>query len=100
MAPTLSEAKVLERLERLGNYRVEMAQMVAFEGDPDEISGALLLALGLRESGLANINNPAETDHGCFQISELYHVAFLKTQPGCPVGTWKIPAGSTHRADE
>jgi hypothetical protein len=91
----LSDATVLGYLKRLGNYRVEMAQMVALEGDPDEISGALLLALGLRESGLQNITNPAGTDRGCFQISETWHPAFLKAQPGCPDGTWKVERGHT-----
>lgn len=85
-------------LTRLGHYRVQAAQKVALEGEPDGISGALLLSLGLRESGLRNINNPAETDHGCFQISELYHPDFLQAQPGCPAGSWRVAAG--HRAIE
>jgi hypothetical protein len=94
----LTEKQVSDALRRLGHYRVITAQTVALDGDPDDISGALLLALGLRESLLQNINNSAETDHGCFQISELYHLAFLRSEPGCPAGTWKPRAG--HTADE
>lgn len=88
MATDFSQDVVDAALKRLGNYRVRAAQGMALEGPPDEFSGALLLALGLRESGLRNINNPAETDHGTFQISELFHADWLRQQPGCPANTW------------
>jgi len=84
----LSEAAVAKALTRLGHYRVTTAQYVALEGPPDDISGSLLLALGLRESLLQNINNKAQSDKGCFQITERYHGAFLRSEPGCPEGTW------------
>lgn len=86
-------------LKRLGRYRVMAAQEIAAEGAPDEFSGATLLALGLRESGLQNINNPAETDHGCFQVSELFHAEWLTQQPGCPAGTWTISPGHSALED-
>jgi hypothetical protein len=98
MAADLSRDRVAGALKRLGHYRVVAAQAVAAEGPPDGISGALLLALGLRETGLRNVNNPGDTDHGCFQISELYHLAFLRSQPGCPEGSWLADGG--HTADE
>jgi hypothetical protein len=95
MALALTQSYVLQALKGLGNYRVEMAQVAALEGEPDEISGALLLSLGLRESGLQNINNEAGTDRGCFQISDLYHARWLGDQPGCPVGSWVSEKGRT-----
>lgn len=88
-----TEDQVGRVLKRLGHYRVVAAQEAANEGPSDGISGALLLALGLRESGLQNINNAAETDHGCFQISELFHLDWLSKQPGCEAGTWVAVSG-------
>ncbi len=89
----MTEDAVHTALKACGNWRVECAQRVALEGPPDEISGALLLALGLRESGLQNINNQAGTDRGCFQISAVYHEAFLEGEPGCPAGSWVSQLG-------
>lgn len=88
-----TQTQVDDALKSLGNYRVRVAQEIALEGPPDAFSGALLLSLGLRETGLRNINNPADTDHGCFQISELFHAAWLTSQPGCPVGLWSAQSG-------
>lgn len=88
-----SQDSVDAALKALGNYRVRAAQEIALEGAPDAFSGALLLALGLRESGLRNINNQAETDHGAFQISELYHSEWLSGEPGCLAGKWTPSAG-------
>ncbi len=90
-----SQSAVDAALKGLGNYRVLVAQELASTGSPDPFSGALLLALGLRESRLTNINNPAETDHGCFQISELYHADFLQHEPGCPARSWTPVTGHT-----
>lgn len=98
MSYILTPTQVGKRLANLGNYRVIQAQVVAAEGPSDGISGALLLSLGLRESQLQNINNAAETDHGCFQISELYHLPWLQSQVGCREGQWV--ADAAHRADE
>jgi hypothetical protein len=84
-----------EALANLGQWRVKHTLEVAGEGKPDGISGALLLCLGLRESGLKNILNAAGTDRGCFQISDRYHSAWLKSVPGCPAGSWYASAGHT-----
>jgi hypothetical protein len=95
MAPNLTANHVATRLKALGKYRVMTAQAVASEGPPDGIDGAHMLALGLRESDLNNINNREQTDKGCFQITELYHAAFLKSEPGCPEKTWVAAPGHT-----
>ncbi len=72
-----------------------IAQEIGAEGPPDAFSGALLLALGLRESSLRNVNNPAQTDHGVVQINEVWHGDWLRAQPGCPEETWKPVSGHT-----
>lgn len=94
-----TQTQVDSALKRLGRYRVMAAQEIAAEGAPDEFSGATVLSVGLRESVLQNINNPAETDHGCFQITELFHAEWLASQPGCKAGTWRVEAGHTALED-
>lgn len=100
MGPTLEEAATA--LARLGNYRVLRAQQVANAGDPDGISGALLLAFGMRETWLRNIEggaklvdgrwvpetDPSRMDVGWTQISRRYHRDALDLMPGVKTGTW------------
>ncbi len=97
-----TEQQLHDALTRLGRYRVRRAQTVALEGEPDGISGALLLALGLRETGLRNIEggaklqdgrwvpetDPARRDVGWVQISRRYHRDALARMPGVSAGTW------------
>ena len=88
--------KIIDQaLRNLGNYRVLAAQHIAAEGPSDEFSGALLLSLGLRESLLQNINNPAGTDRGWAQITDLWHKDWLASEPGCPQGSWRAVEGKT-----
>ncbi len=96
---TFTQTQVDAALRRLGNYRVEVAQEVAAEGPADAFSGATLLSVGLRETGLLNINNEADTDHGCFQVSEKFHATWLLSQPGCLEGTWTAIAGHSALED-
>jgi len=86
----LSQAQVGDALKNLGHYRVVTAQVIAAEGEPDLISGALLLSLGLRESHLRNVENPAKTDKGVVQITKLWHATWLRTQPGCKAGDFSV----------
>lgn len=99
-------------LHNAGHYRVVQAQRVAGEGDPDGISGALLLALGLRETGLRNIQGGAKLvggrwvalgpedssrmDVGALQISRTYHPDALRALAAVKAGTWgPVVAGKT-----
>lgn len=97
----LNASQVEAALRRLGLYRVRRAQQVAKEGPPDGISGATLLALGLRESGLRNINgglkkdsegrwiaDPERPDHGVFQINRGFHASALKRMPAVEEDSW------------
>lgn len=94
-----TQAQVDAALKALGAYRVRVAQEIALEGPSDAFSGALLLALGLRETGLRNVNNGEDTDHGCFQISEFFHASWLLAQPGCPEGQWVARVGHSALED-
>lgn len=113
-----SDETVGSALSRFGNYRVERTQTVANEGEPDGLAGRHILAIGLRETALQNIEgglkrlpggvwmpldptNPSDAavmDIGCFQISRRYHSAELAAMPNGAVaaGTWKpIVTGMT-----
>lgn len=97
-------AQVQAALHNAGHYRVVQAQRVAREGDPDGISGALLLALGIRETGLRNVQGgaklvdgrwvalgPADAhlmDVGALQISRRYHPETLRRLAAVKAGTW------------
>lgn len=99
-----TSAQVQTALHNAGHYRVVQAQRVAGEGDPDGISGALLLALGIRETGLRNIQGGAKQvgsrwvaldeedahlmDVGALQISRRYHPDTLRRLPAVKAGTW------------
>lgn len=99
-----TEIQVDRALARLGNYRVRRAQIVANAGAPDGISGALLLALGLRETNGVNEqggakwdatlnrwveqDDPTKMDVGIFQISRLHHSDVLRTMVAVADGTW------------
>ena len=97
-----TQEQVGKALANLGRYRVQRAQIVANEGSPDGISGALIMALGLRETHLRNIEGGAmlvdgkwvaQTDYmkmdvGWTQINRGYHYGDLKLMPGVKSGTW------------
>jgi hypothetical protein len=97
----LTPTQVGNALKTLGTYRVITAQEIALEGSADLISGALLLSLGLRETNLRNVENPAKTDKGVVQITKLYHSDWLGDQPGCkagdlsksPTDEWRVAPG-------
>ncbi len=114
----LTTTQVGDALRRLGHYRVVRAQEAALEGPSDGISGALLIALTLRETGGRNIEGGAkwdatnqrwvaldpetewrEMDVGCFQISRRFHIAELRRMPGVKAGTWG-PVVDWHTAAE
>lgn len=100
MGPTTQQ--VQDALSGLGNYRVLRAQDVAGIGTPDGISGSLLLALGMRETWLRNVEggatmldgrwvpetDPHRKDVGWTQISRLWHSDALRLMPGVVAGSW------------
>lgn len=116
MAPALSQRAVDDAIAGLTKYRVQRVQRVALEGEPDGISGALLLSFGLRETGLQNIIgglalvhpddrtkrvapgtagaiyvpewDPKLQDVGIFQISRRWNGVALALMPGVRAGTW------------
>lgn len=91
-------------LKRLTKRRTQTVLNVARSGAPDNVSGALVLALFSRETNCRNICGggtfvggefiPSYQDHGLAQISELYWQAWLKVHKGCEEGTYKAVTDS------
>ena len=104
-----SQAEVDAAITRFGNYRTKRTQTVALEGEPDGISGSLLMAFGCRETWLQNIEggakkvnnewvpldpkNPADAaimDVGCFQLSRKWQEDGLRALGrAVKTNTWK-----------
>lgn len=97
------DEQIDDALSNLGIYRVKRAQIAARESS-DDISGSLLLALGLRESRLRNLeaglrkdavtnrwveeNNPDFMVVGVLQISREHHAFALERMPAVKRYTW------------
>ena len=102
----MDDAYLTARMKHLGVLRTRKALAL---GD-DLISGELLIALAIRESGLRNVLGDYSADkkrahaRGAFQIHDRYHSEFLRSVPGCVAARWIpeatranwIPVKGTH----
>lgn len=98
----LTDTQVEKLLREAGAYRVRRAQVIALEGEPDGVSGSLLIAMALRETKFKNIeggarlvdgewvaeDRPEYMDVGCIQINRRWHANTLKSWPAVKAGTW------------
>jgi len=94
-----------DELHQLGNYRIGQALDIA--GAPDDaITGAVLLAIGSRESSMENIVgggyfdkggkwHTTGVDRGFFQLNIEAHHNFLASSVGCLSGSWTPVKGHT-----
>lgn len=96
---SLTTAQAKAQLRHFTRYRTERVLELAARGEPDQIHGTLLLAIGSRESNLNNITGggyfddqdrwvDTGEDRGVFQISAKYHAKFLTSVPGCLNGEY------------
>lgn len=97
------DEQIDQALAKLGNYRVRRTQVAARETS-DDISGALILAMGLREAQLSNVesgirkdiktsrwveeNSPEFMVVGVFQISREHHAFALSRMTAVRRYTW------------
>lgn len=96
--PMLSQHDVTERLHGLGHDRFVAVREVAQEGGPDGIGAALIFALGLRETGIRNIEGDGGYGKGWLQVDRRAFPSWLKAHAGCRSGHWTFSPG--HRAWE
>jgi hypothetical protein len=81
------------RLATMPYGYVEDALEIAREGAPDAISGSLVIAVGLRESGLRNVLGDKGRARGSHQFLDTYHAEFLRSVSGCKAA----PTIAAHR---
>lgn len=86
MAYTTAQAK--RRLEVLGHARTTVVRSEAARPPADNIPGALILAVGLRETGIQNITGDGGHGRGWLQIDDRFHGPFLAAHAGCRSGSW------------
>lgn len=111
MTVIFSQQQVDAAIQHFGRYRTRRCQELANEGPPDGISGAHLIAMGLRETGLKNVRGGVirdstgmwikqpdyrQQDVGWVQISQKYHEEALSRMVGVAEGTWSpVLSGKT-----
>lgn len=98
-----------DELHQLGSYRIRQALEIG-ANPGDAITGAVLLAIGSRETGMRNIVgggyfdikgkwHQTGVDRGFFQLNIEAHHGFLAASVGCESGSW-LAAKGHHPAAE
>ena len=95
----ITEAQLEAELDRFGEHRIRIVSELVHQGTPDGIGTALVLALGSRETNIANIVGDGGHGRGWLQIDDRFHAQWLNAHAGCKDGTWvarfssALPAG-------
>jgi hypothetical protein len=110
--PDLTTFQLQDALHHFGAYRIHrVGEVLAGLENSRNVTQAQVLALGLRESFLRNVeggakmvdgrwvkqDDPKLMDVGPFQISRWWHRDALQKMPAVEVGTWK-PVQVAHTA--
>jgi hypothetical protein len=90
----ITEAELEAELNRFGPDRIRSVAELVHQGQPDGIGTALMLAIGSRETNLANIVGDHGHGRGWLQIDDRFHGPWLKAHAGCKDGTWKAAFSS------
>jgi hypothetical protein len=89
---TVNQAEWILR-NRIGKQRWLVIREVAHEGFDDGVSGQLIVAIGIRESGCQNIVGDGGDGRGWLQIDDRFHAAWLRAHAGCNSGSWTVARG-------
>jgi hypothetical protein len=99
MSQTLpTQAEVIAHLRHFGKARWDAVREVAHEGENDGIGISLLVAIGLRETWMNNIEGDGGHGKGWLQVDNRAFPAWLKSHAGCKSGSWSFAKG--HHAYE
>ena len=95
----ITDAQLEAQLDRFGPERIRIVAELVHQGPPDGIGTALVLAMGSRETNIANIVADGGHGRGWLQIDDRFHATWLQAHAGCKDGTWNakfasaLPAG-------
>jgi hypothetical protein len=90
----ITTAQLEEELDRFGPERIRIVAELVHQGPPDGIGTALVLAMGSRETNIANIVGDGGHGRGWLQIDDRFHAPWLQTHAGCKDGTWNAKFAS------
>jgi len=85
----ITEAQLEEQLDRFGPEKVRIVAELCHQGAPDGVGPALVLAMGSRETNLANIVGDGGHGRGWLQIDDRFFATWLSRHAGCRDGTWR-----------
>lgn len=92
-------SEVSDALDQFGERRVAEVRKLVSRNARDPINPPLILAMGIRESGLRNIVGDYGHGRGFMQIDDRWQVEWLDSVRACDSGSWKpkydsaLPAG-------
>lgn len=98
---TVSQAGITYQIKAFGRWRTERVGTIASRGEPDAISGDLLLAIASRETSMRNIVGGGffdatghfvvtGIDRGLWQINATFHPSFLSSHRGATSGSYRL----------
>jgi hypothetical protein len=90
----ITTAQLEDQLDRFGPERIRIVAELVHQGPPDGIGTALVLALGSRETNIANIVGDGGHGRGWLQIDDRFHAPWLQAHAGCKSGTWSAKFAS------
>jgi hypothetical protein len=90
----ITEAQLEAELDRFGPDRIRIVAELVHQGAPDGVGTSLILAMGSRETNLANIVGDGGHGRGWLQIDDRFWATWLNSHAGCKDGTWdaKFPS--------
>lgn len=85
----ITQAQLESQLDSFGPDKIRIVGELAHQGPPDGVGPALLLAMGSRETNLANIVGDGGHGRGWLQIDDRFFATWLSRHAGCASGTWR-----------
>lgn len=85
----ITEAQLESQLDSFGPRKIRIVAELSHQGPPDGLGPSLLLAMGSRETNLANIVGDGGHGRGWLQIDDRYFATWLSKHAGCANRTWR-----------
>ena len=81
----ITEAQLEDELDRFGPERIRIVAELVHQGTPDGVGTSLILAIGSRETNIANIVGDAGHGRGWLQIDDRFWATWLNTHDPDPL---------------